>query len=302
MNEPKLPQTSDLITLVTLTVKMPGSIKVHKEASEELRAQKGVKKKSRAKVTVDILASDDLDDANKVKQLARNFLYKKSLAYDERNVRAVPNVLLDDVLKGLDEYGRTVDVHFHTFLQSHPFLKERFENAAALLASGIEFPSVEELESKYMWNVDHDVPPDVSKLENISLAGVPSSVEADFRERVKASHGRKIARAQGDVTKRVMTVLTEVVDHMDKFGRDAEGKLVGGFKDSLIGNVRELTGNLRAFNITNDPELEEVRKLLVSKVCKIDPGTLRESEPLRKALKQDAKSILARAGRLGKSD
>jgi hypothetical protein len=301
-NEPTLPQASDLVTLVSFSYKFPGGIKVHKTASEELRQSKNVKKKSRAKVTVDILASEDLKEARSEGTAARNFLYKNSLAYEERNVRAVPNVLLDKVHIGLEEFGSKADVHFEDFIGSHSSLKERFKQEAGDLEDGISFPTVEELREKYSWTVDTAIAPDVTRLENVSLVGVTKEVEDSFKKRLVESHERKIARATGDVTKRVTSVITEVVDHMDKFGRDAEGKLIGGFKDSLIGNVRELAGNLKAFNITNDPELEEVRKLLVNKVCKIDPQTLRDSEPLRKEVKKDAEAILSRVGRFGKRD
>lgn len=301
-NDPKLPQPGDLVTLVSFSFKFPGGIKVHKSASEELRQTKNVRKKSRAKVTVDILASEDLKEARSEGAAARTFLYKNSLVYGERNVRAVPNVLLDKVHVGLEEFGSKADVHFEDFISSHSSLKERFKQEAGALTMGINFPTVEELRGKYSWTVDTDVAPDVTNLENVSLMGVTKEVEDNFKKRLVESHERKIARATGDVTKRVTHVISEVVDHLDKFGRDAEGKLVGGFKDSLIGNVRELAGNLKAFNITNDPELEEVRKLLVNKVCRIDPQTLRENEPLRKSVKKDAEEILSRVGRFGKRD
>jgi hypothetical protein len=301
-NEPTLPQASDLVTLVSFTFKFPGGIKVHKSASEELRQSKKVKKKSRAKVTVDILSSEDLADARKQGTAARNFLYKNSLAFEERNQRAVPNVLLDKVHNGLEEFGAKADVHFEEFIASHSSLQERFKQEAGDLETGVEFPTVEQLREKYSWMVDTDVAPDVTKLANVSLVGVTKQVEDSFKKRLVESHERKIARATDDVTKRVTNVISEVVDHMDKFGRDGEGKLVGGFKDSLIGNVRELAGNLKAFNITNDPALEEVRKLLVDKVCKIDPQTLRDSEPLRREVKKDAEAILSKVGRFGKRD
>jgi hypothetical protein len=301
-NDPKLPQASDLITLVTFSFGFPGGIKVHKKASEELRSEKGVKVKSRAKVTVDILASEDLFEARSQGSAARTHFTKNSMPWQVKGQRAVPNVILDRTLQSLQEFGFAAESRFEEFIGNHASLKNRFEREAGGLATGIEFPTVEALRSKFFWTVDEDVAPDMSGLENISMVGVSKATEENFKQRLIQSHERKIGRVTDDVTKRITQVISQVVDHMDQFGRDANGKLVGGFKDSLIGNVRELAGNLKAFNITNDPEVEAVRKLLVSKVCKIDPQTLRGSEPLRKEVKRDAEAILARVGRFGKRD
>ena len=56
----ELPKAKDLGITVAMRTRGPGGQKTHKGASTELRSDKKVKRKSRAKVIVDIYASDDL--------------------------------------------------------------------------------------------------------------------------------------------------------------------------------------------------------------------------------------------------
>jgi hypothetical protein len=64
------------------------------------------------------------------------------------------------------------------------------------------------------------------------------------------------------------------------------------FRDSLLDNAVELCGLLTKLNITNDPKLEEARKLLESTVCNVDVKDLRTSTGARSEIKAQVDEIL----------
>jgi hypothetical protein len=64
------------------------------------------------------------------------------------------------------------------------------------------------------------------------------------------------------------------------------------FRDSLLDNAVELCGLLTKLNITNDPKLEEARKLLESTVCNVDVQDLRTSTGARLEIKAQVDEIL----------
>jgi len=53
-----------------------------------------------------------------------------------------------------------------------------------------------------------------------------------------------------------------------------------------------LCGMLRDFNITNDPALEEARKMLESALVRVDIDSLKESTEMQSATRTAMKSIM----------
>jgi hypothetical protein len=68
------------------------------------------------------------------------------------------------------------------------------------------------------------------------------------------------------------------------------------FRDTLVENARELCALLPALNITDDPQLEAMRRQLEGSLCAHEPEALREDEGLRSQVSDKLAEIMAKMG------
>ena len=71
-----------------------------------------------------------------------------------------------------------------------------------------------------------------------------------------------------------------------------ESKVVDGFKDSLVENIRDLCQVLPRLNLTGDADLNNYCELVKQKLAVLDAGDLRENEVARKSAANEAQGIL----------
>jgi hypothetical protein len=66
--------------------------------------------------------------------------------------------------------------------------------------------------------------------------------------------------------------------------------------DTTITKAKEMCEAFKEFNLTNDPELEEARASLERALTGVDAETIRDSDSVRCAVKEDVDSILSKFG------
>lgn len=66
--------------------------------------------------------------------------------------------------------------------------------------------------------------------------------------------------------------------------------------DTTIQKAKEMCESFKEFNLTDDPALEEARASLEKALSGIDAETIRESDAVRSAVKEDVDSILSKFG------
>ena len=296
----ELPKPADLGTTVSYHIRFGGGVKVDKNASKELRKDKGVKGKKRAKVVVDIFDSPYLDHAKKIGAGLRTFVYKNTLPWGDDGRRFLPNATK---LKFDAEVSQRV-VMIREVMEKHfkdlPRLKKRWENEGGDLAkdeNNIIWPT--EAEARLKFSIDID-PGTIEDMDDVRVGALPKEHQERFIADVRAAEERRMNKTVQDVSARVVEVLERVVDRTKQYGKDKDGKVVGSFTNTLISNVRELAGLLEHFNITGDPEIEDVRRRMVNDICHINPEDLKESESLRKETGEKAQDILERVGMFGR--
>jgi hypothetical protein len=85
--------------------------------------------------------------------------------------------------------------------------------------------------------------------------------------------------------------MAEKLGAYNKSGKRGE-KSEGVFRDSLVGNVRELAELLPAFNFNGDPAFDKLVKRIQNELCAEEPKTLREHDDVRESVKKSADDIL----------
>jgi len=297
-SEVKLPSAADMGTTISFHASYGGGVKKHKEATKELHEAKGITNKKRAAVTVNLFSSSShLDTAKKMGQALRNFINEKTVPWGDDGRRFLPNAIKPEIdaecVKRIAEIESEMELHFSTFPA-----QEALWNAegGGLAKYGIEFPSVDAARAKFHIDI---IPGTVTSVDDIRVGGLPREMRERFIQDVKAAEKTRMEGTVRNVADRVEEVLTRMVDRMGAYGKDADGKVVGRFHDTIITNVRDIAGLLEHFNITDDPAIEEVRRRLVNDICPVSPEALRESPELRKDIQTKATDILSKVGRFG---
>ena len=106
----------------------------------------------------------------------------------------------------------------------------------------------------------------------------------EFEEELKASWKKMTSTALNEVWSRLAELISKIADTMGQ--RDKK------FHNSIIGNLKNFCDEIPSFNITDDKELEELRKDVMNKLACLDPEDLKEIPNKRKQASKDAKELL----------
>lgn len=303
----EVPELRDSATTVRLVLKYGHSPKIHKGASAELRDKHKVKKKRTAQVRVDPFECEALDNAKKLGAQLRQEHKDMTLSWHDPE-RLLVNTMASQYDRVITELDGQIRSNMETFFLSLPQLKQNwFMNGGGLAANGtfvdkhgndtgIRWPSEDEARSKFVLDV---IPGTVNEVGDLRFTGLPEDMRDRFKKDIIAAENRRVSNTVRDVSDRVSNVLNRVIDRMREYGKDENGKVKGKFTHTLIPNVREIAELLEHFNITNDPHVEEVRRRLVTEICQVDQGKLRDDAELRENLGNTAEDILARVSAFG---
>jgi hypothetical protein len=283
---------ADLNTLVEFHTGCPSGIKTKREESNELAHAK--KADSRlTRVQIDTFKKQ-IEPVKKHQNAARTYFNSVTLPWGEGGQRLVSYGKWDSVRIHLEKEKMVSERLYHAFLDNMP---EHIENCAREGVLGDlfdrdDFKTRDDLLGKWKFYWDQANVPDA---EHDVRAGWSPQQVSRMKTVWKAQNDRKVGEAMKTVGTRVEDCLSRISDRMEKY----DGKKVGSFKNTMIGNMRELAAMLPAFNLTNDPELEEIHRRILRDICPLDPAELRKSQTMRQDAKSKADDLLARIGNFG---
>ena len=147
-----------------------------------------------------------------------------------------------------------------------------------------EYPHPDEITHKFAFGYSFEPLPDSGDfrvdLHNDALDMLRASYQKASDQRLEA--------AMQDVWSRVIDETTRL---RDKMIVPEQGNRPRIFETTLDG-FKELIGSLDALNITNDPQLETIRTQLHNALDPVDIDSLRESDSVRGAVKEQMQRVL----------
>jgi hypothetical protein len=190
-------------------------------------------------------------------------------------------------IKNYQAYTDMVRAGFHTadsllsdFCADYPSMKA----TAARILNGMyqptDYPS--DIASRYSWGVEYNPVPNASDFRVSLPSNEIAAIAARTEERVKAAFQDAMTGKDGAVTR-----LYEVVEKIQAKLSEPDGI----FRDTLIGNARELCDILTRLNVTDDPKLEVFRRQ-TELLAASEPQTLRDVPEVRVNVANEAQSIL----------
>lgn len=143
-----------------------------------------------------------------------------------------------------------------------------------------DYPS--NIRDKYRFDVT--IQP-IPKRQDFRVTGISDEALEEIEKQIEERYKSAESNAMKEVYDRVYEVMTKVYE--------AFSNPEANFQDSKIDNVTELMEMLPKLNIAGDKNLDQMRKVIETKICTLNPRELRIDINARKTAADDARKILA---------
>jgi hypothetical protein len=196
--------------------------------------------------------------------MANFFVYREQLGTMESNF----NILVEDFVKV-----------YPTLVSAQAFKLGDYFDAT-------EFPDADTLHKRFKFGFNFLPVPEKGDFR----IQCEERVREDLAEQYDKMFNDKLAEAMREPWERLHAVLTHMSDRLT----DSQTGERNIFRDSIINKPMELCGLLSRLNVTNDPKLEEARRMLEVALSGVDAQDLRDLSSARAELKSSVQEIIGK--------
>lgn len=269
---------SDKAMLVSLSVSQWTARKLDKKVTKEV-AERHQVADGFGRYNKNLVNRDSIQQIQSVSSAIRQYHYENTMPWNDNGDRLLPASNYLQYTEQMRKYRSQFDEAVDSFCASYPVLVEDARVQLNGLFVEADYPPVESIRGRFSVSVDVNPIPIASDfrvtLNDDEVQTIKQSIELRSQE--------KLEIATRDLWQR----LYEAINHMAKTLRDPEKN----FKNSLVGNVKELSDLLPRLNVTNDPKLNELCKQ-ASASLSVEPDALRDNASVRLQTANRAADIL----------
>lgn len=249
-------------------------IKKDRKASEEVTTQNNAKR-GVARVTKSLLGDcAELKEIQKlVGQVRNHHLYTYTLPWDDAGWRLLTTALMPKFFESMTALQNEFYALVDKFIDNYEFEKTEAEIALGDMFNPADYPSADELRSKFSFKIDREPIPEAGDWR----VDVQNEAMEELREATTSANEQKFNKAMSEVWEKLYTCLSKLSERID-YGDDDEKKR---FHSSTVDNLTDLVDLLDAFNITNDPVLTQMRVDLSRAMRGVTMEALKEDAGLR---------------------
>lgn len=152
-----------------------------------------------------------------------------------------------------------------------------------------DYPAADEIRARFSFKKQIWPMPDAADFRVDISQG-----EADrIRAEIASEFDSAMQMAQRDVFIRIADAVGAMADKLKGY---QPGQSTGVFRDSLVGNVRELVALLPSLNVSGNATLDKITERMAKELCRFDADALREDATVRRETADAASAILAEIG------
>jgi len=165
-----------------------------------------------------------------------------------------------------------------------PDILKRSKKALGGMFDETEYPQADEMDElvKVEWKID-GVPDPKDFRVNLPQVDV-EKIRQEIEERVN----EQVMIGQKDVWVRLKDAVSHLTEKL--------GEKDGIFRDTLVGNVKEMVKVLPKLNITGDKEFDKICKDVEKMIAGVEPEDLRKDEKKRTETAEKAKKLMDKMG------
>lgn len=181
-----------------------------------------------------------LESINKVRNMAKTFIYKRSLPFKIPGIIFIPRDMIDTVDQQMQRYEREFQAEVTAFEHNYRQYIDEAQAKLGKLFNPLDYPRDIRNYFSFRWDFIHFSAPDQTQI-----------ISNEILQREQQKYQQTIEEFRETAITTLRTTFVEMVNHIVE-RLSGERKI---FKDSLIGNIREFINDFSALNITDDGEL-----------------------------------------------
>jgi hypothetical protein len=220
-----------------------------------------------------------LEPISKLSAKVREYHYFTTLAWSDSGARLLPSALFMDYTVRMRGFKADFQRAVNDMLAKYPAEVQAARARLGSMYKPDDYPQAAELRQRFSVDVEFLPVPDGADFR----LDLSEEAQTELRQSVTQSVANRQAAAVQSTYQRVRDVVSKIADRLSV--DDAV------FKDSLIGNARDLCVVLKALNITDDAGINDVHDQIYGQLLK-RPDLLRTDLTLRKQVAQKAAEIL----------
>lgn len=304
-----LPGIATAAMLGSMNVSVWEGRKKDKDIEQEIADNKGARSKRATSVHKHLFVDcPPLEAIKSLRGEARIWFNKCTLPWDDNGRRLLPTATYFEIQQEMANYQARFDTLVRAFVKvySTEISKQAFERGAMFDRN--EYPKVEEIAGKFNFAINLTPVPLAGDFRvdigNDALKELRERCELDTQQRIKGAMSDAWDRVKGQV-EWVLDRMNAVLDHdpnaVEEIKEyDDNGKVIKveikkkrrpKLHESMLDQGLETCGLLRDLNITNDPKLEEARRMLEMALVHVDMKSLKESPEMQTTTKNAMQAI-----------
>lgn len=228
-----------------------------------------------------LIAEEAINKITRIVGEARRWHYENTLPWGESWEQLLPVANFQNHRDKMREFEGKFNEAANEFTDAYPDLIEEARSRLNGMFDEKDYPPAHLIREKFGFQISYYPVPSAGDLR---VEGISEGEAHSIRQSITA----EMEKLQNEASRNLWERIHENVAHMAErlSMKDAL------FRDSLVGNLRELCELLKVLNVQNDTELEEMRIRIEQRLAGYDPDVLRQSRRIRQETAHEARAIL----------
>jgi hypothetical protein len=279
---------SSSAVLVELNISVWTANKLDKGATEAVLSNNSASKDS-AQVRKNLMAgTDKRKKISDYAAKARLYHNQTTLSWSDKGARLLPTSLFMDYKTNMNVYQQNMNTMIEDFYANYGDLIELSKHHMGDLFNPYDYPSIEELRSKFGFRLVFSPLPEGGDFR----LDIPKADMDELGQQYESAFNDRLKDAMREPWEKLHKTLTHISEKLTDIEGDDESKK--RYHDTLITNAQELCGLLSHLNVTKDPLLENARRSLELTMLGVDIEAIKESPDVRSSVKAKVDDILSK--------
>jgi hypothetical protein len=279
---------SSSAVLVELNISVWTANKLDKGATEAVLSNNSASKDS-AQVRKNLMAgTDKRKKISDYAAKARLYHNQTTLSWSDKGARLLPTSLFMDYKTNMNVYQQNMNTMIEDFYANYGDLIELSKHHMGDLFNPYDYPSIEELRSKFGFRLVFSPLPEGGDFR----LDIPKADMDELGQQYESAFNDRLKDAMREPWEKLHKTLIHISEKLTDIEGDDESKK--RYHDTLITNAQELCGLLSHLNVTKDPLLENARRSLELTMLGVDIEAIKESPDVRSSVKAKVDDILSK--------
>lgn len=267
--------------IVRLSISRWTARKFDRSVTREVAKNYGTSEES-GRFNKKLIAKEALQSIERAANRARTFHYEQTLPWDDFGGRILPSKNFMEYSKGIRGFRIEFENSVKDFLKGYPEYRESAKKRLSKMFNPLDYPSSYEIGRKFGFGTSIEPVPHSDDFRVSLNKKEQSRIEKELTSNIE----HRLKAANEDLFRRLSEVVKRFVDSLS----DPETV----FRSSLVENAEKLVELLPRLNVSDDKDIEKLRKEVSGKLIVHTPEDLRKDKGLRGQAVKDAKAILSK--------